>query len=507
MIAMRLSKRHANQQTVSYRDFSGGLNTTDASESIAQNELYKAVNVCLDKSTGLLKTIAGTDSIVRDEDKTFDVLMVDPWDSTMLITATDGKVYRVEDGLVEVGTLTGQNPTYATWEDGLVIASGGKLQYYHGGTLETISESPDTCNGVFIRDGRIWTWATDRITLSAIGDEHNWTHNNDDASSAQFVDIGYKDRGNIKGVVALSSDVIIFKDNGHAYHLMGAYPDWQVRSIGRQLGIKNYECCLSVGNSVLVLGDGRVQSVEVTQDYGDMKAAYLSRKVEAEVRALSADTRVRYIPTENEVWFLHEGDAEFLTMDIGTNAYFKRRYSTIPRDAASLNDVTYILKEHTLSKVNSNHMMTDDGRPLEWEIQTATMVSYNDLLLKRVYVDTTPFFDLYSDQRFRFGDVEIYGRLPPTARFIYHNFGVLAHNRRYVADPYLGNALTDLSESVYHNDRHIYENKQFARSLKCYRSETRCVDHRRSIPINARGSGGVTLLNQLAFDVVEVYGR
>ena len=64
---MRLSKKHANQQTISFKDFSGGLNTTKSTESIAPNELARAVNVCLDKSTGLMRTISGTDEIVRDD--------------------------------------------------------------------------------------------------------------------------------------------------------------------------------------------------------------------------------------------------------------------------------------------------------------------------------------------------------------------------------------------------------------------------------------------------------
>lgn len=537
---MRLSKRHANQQTISYRDFSGGLNTTDATESIAPNELARAVNVCLDKSTGLLQTIAGTDVVYRDNDYEFDCLIVDPLYETILISTLSQDliqvdrwkgVYVVDDNGTEyagehqnvqplvidgdgtqytvnshIGKLTGPlHASYAAWENGLLIASGGKLQYYYDGTLETLNESPSVCNGVFVRDGRVWTWHDDRIELSAVGDEHDWTHDNNVPSSAQYVDIGYKDRGNIKGIVALSSDVVIFKDNGHAYHLLGQYPDWQVKSIGRQLGIKNYDCCINVSNSVLVLGDGRIQSIEVTQDYGDMKAKELSSKVEQEVSLLDSDTRVRYVPLENEVWFIGTVDNEFLTLNVDTGGFYKRRYSTKTRDVATLKEDTYILKEHCLTKVNNNHMMTDEGTPLEWEFQTATMVTYNDVLVKRVYVDTTPIFDIFSDQRFKFGDVEIFGGLPPTARFIFHNYGNIYHNRRYICAPYLGLILTDRAEPVFQNDRFLFQNTSSpVRALKCYRSEIRCTDHRRSVPIVARGSGGITLFNQVAVDVVEI---
>lgn len=509
---MRLSTKHANQRTVAYRDFSGGLNTTDATESIAQNELARAVNVCLDKSTGLLRTVQGTKEICGDEDLEFDVLMIDPWDGTILVTDKSQNVYKlVDNSLEKVGELTGtQSASYATWEDGLVIASGGKLQYYHG-TMETLTGSPDNSMGVFVRDGRVWTWNGDTIYLSGVGDETNWTHDNNDASSAQYVQIGYKDRGNIKGVMALSSDVVIFKDNGHAYHLLGQYPDWQVKSIGRQLGIKNYECCLSVNNGVIVLGDGRVQAVDVTQDYGDMKASYISRKVENEIRALNGKVRIRYVPTMSEVWFLSDENktppAEFLTYDVNTGAYFHRRYNSHTMDVAALGEDTYILKSHCLSKVdNDNYLMLDEGEPMEWEFRTVTMVGYNDILLKRVYVDTTPLFDNYVEQKFKFGDVMVYGGLPPTAKYLYHNYGVMPHNYRYIRDSYLGIEITDTADGVYHNDEHTYKNGTYCRSVKCFRNDTRCVDHRRSIPVRVRGIGGVTLFNQIAMDVVEVAG-
>ena len=544
---MRLSTKHPNQQTVSLRDFSGGLNTTDAIEAIAQNELGSALNVCLDKSTGMLRTVDGTNTLLVDNSMEFNCIMVDPWSKVVLVTTTDGTVCKVskwqdnvsiisngteyavgdwaEDGkivdadgkryaidvttLVSVGSLTGtKSPIYTTWEDGLLIASGAKLQYYHGNLLETISTSPDVCNGVFVRDGRVWTWHDDRIRMSRVGDEQDWTHDNNDDSSAQYVDIGYKDRGNIEGVAVLSADVVVFKDNGHAYHIVGQYPDWTVKSVGRQLGIKNYECCLAVGNSVLVLGDGKLQQVETTEDYGEMKAATLSGKVEVEVRQLGKDTRMRYLPTLNEVWFIdnkaENQAADFLVLDASRGAFFHRRYNSVTRDAASLGDETYVLKEHNLSMISHDNMMRDEEVPMEWEIRPMSMSSYNQFLVKHIYVDTTPFFDTYCDHRIYVGDVQMRGSLPSTARGVWHNYGTLCGDQRYIVEPWNALVLTDTSEDVYKNDEQLWKKRNYVRPTKCYRAETRCVDRRRTIPIRIRGQGGVMLLNQIAFDYAEV---
>lgn len=49
---MRLATKHANQQTVTLYDFTGGLNTSTTEETIADNQLAVAVNVEVDSVTG-----------------------------------------------------------------------------------------------------------------------------------------------------------------------------------------------------------------------------------------------------------------------------------------------------------------------------------------------------------------------------------------------------------------------------------------------------------------------
>ena len=254
---MRISSEHANQQTVRFSDFSGGLNTTDAPESIAENELSRSINVEI--YNGQLKTVAGDRAVYKSSDISFNNIIYDAIESKMLLTDTDRNVYLLEDGaLTSKGTLTGKSEVqYAAWEDGVLIASGGKLQYYHGGTLETIANAPDVCRGAFIKQGRVWTFYDDVLKCSAVGDETAWTNDSNDSSSSQWLQVGYKDGGKIVGVCSLSSDILIFKDNHHAYHLAGAFPNWTLSEIGRQIDCKSYHACVALGNSTLTLGRAR----------------------------------------------------------------------------------------------------------------------------------------------------------------------------------------------------------------------------------------------------------
>ena len=513
---MRLSNKHANPQLIEYKDFSGGLNTSNASEMIRQNELAKAVNVQIDQSTGLLKTVSGMDTIYKDPDKTFDVLIYDVIGDTFLMITTDGTVYalsrEVADGVIiapsqtvvieEKGQLTGNGRVAsAVWEDGVIIASGGKLQYYHGGTLETITESPDTCKGAFVKDGRVWTFWGDELHASGVGDEHQWENDPNRDNSSQWLQIGYKDGGSIVGLCALSSDTLVFKDNHHAYRVSGSYPDWVVKEVGRSIDCKALDCCLSVGNSVVTLGDARMQAVSVTNEYGDMKAAELSIKVAADIRALG-EAKLRYVSPLNQVWIFNTATDTFLFYDIGCQGFFHRRYRGRARDVATIQDDIYILKEHGLYK-NTDRHMTEDGEPIRWAFQAKTMVSNNHYLIKRVSANITPYFENYAEEWFKVGDVVLWGGLPWTSRGIWHNFAQIYHCKL----PLKGTRARGLyqnSDEVYDDEDYIYGNETYIRSINCYGSGTRCVNRRPSIPVRARGGGGITLFNAITFEIAEV---
>ena len=339
---MRISSEHANQQTVRFSDFSGGLNTTDAPESIAENELSRSINVEI--YNGQLKTVAGDRAVYKSSDVSFDNIIFDSIESKMLLTDTSRNIYLLEDGtLTSKGELTGKSEVqYAAWEDGVLIASGGKLQYYHGGTLETITNAPDVCRGVFIKQGRVWTFYDDVLKCSAIGDETAWTNDSNDSSSSQWLQVGYKDGGKIVGVCSLSSDILIFKDNRHAYHLAGAFPNWTLSEIGRQIDCKSYHACVALGNSTLALGRAKMQAVSVTDDYGDMMARDISQKIYQDIISLPT-VRLRYLPSLNQVWLLG-GTRSFLFLDANTGGWFTRKYNDYVMDAVEADGSIYFLK-------------------------------------------------------------------------------------------------------------------------------------------------------------------
>lgn len=499
---MKLSNKHQNVQTVSFSDFTGGLNTTEAPESIEVNELAKSINVEI--SQGQLRTVAGTAKLFQDTSKDFDCLIYDSIGDIFLLTDTSRKVYSLTRDtytLKALGTLTGASDVqYAAWEDGVIIASGGKLQYYHGGTLETLTNSPSVCHGVFIKDGRVWTYYSDELHTSAIGDETSWTNDSNDSSSAQWLQIGYKDGGYITGVCSLSSDVLVFKSNHHAYHLAGSFPDWTLSEIGRQIDCKDYNDCVALANASLILGKTSVQAVSTTDAYGDMRAQEVSSKVAQNIANMGA-IRLRYLPSLNQVWFVNS-DKKFMFLDLNNNGFFQRQYTTALTDCVEVSGGIYLCKNHGVYMLNASHM-TDDGEYLQWVFQTKTLVANNSFLTKRVRADCVPYYRNHVEGKFVVGKVVLDAPMPNTAFYIWHDYTKIYHSRRSIRSKKV-QALWSAGDEIYDNPEYIYLSPEPLYHEGMYRNEVRCVDRNRAIKSYARGNGGKMVFNSLSFDIAEV---
>ena len=216
---MQLTTKHQNQQTLVRADFSGGLNTSANVDGIAENQLSVAVNVEVDHATGRLKTVAGTTDILFLEN--IFAAMYDEINKTLLLVTADKTVYATDLNTVRtLGRLNGNlYPISASWENGLLIASGDKLQYFNGESLLTI-DSPNATS-VYIRAGRVLVTDENNVRYSGVGDETNWTEDTNDDSSSKFVEAGYKDGGKLIGMVNLSQDILLIKNNHRLYRLSG----------------------------------------------------------------------------------------------------------------------------------------------------------------------------------------------------------------------------------------------------------------------------------------------
>ena len=560
---MRISTKHANQQIVEYRDFSGGLNTSNASEMIGQNELSRAVNVEIDKSTGLLKTVPGTKTLYqRTEGAKFTDIFYDKINDVFIVCDEDKNVYywheikldeagillnafvypheelpkdgvkkadlvpafiyphltfpkngvREEDlipaycmeaeELHKVGTLTGDvPPSFALWEDGTLIASGGKLEYYHGKIMEVLENSPDNCNGVFVRDGRVWTYSKDRLYTSAVGDERSWETDANDQSSGQWIDVGYKDGGSIVGIVSLSTDMLIIKDNGHVFRLSGSFPDWTIKEVSREVTCRGYRASIGILNNAVILGEGFLQAISTTEEYGDMQARDISVKVRNEISLLPRTIKLRYVAPYNQIWIV-DNDRRLLFLELDNNAFFEREYTTVLKDVCYKRDEVYVLKNDKIQRLDRDSVF-DEGYFLNWRWRAKTLVSNNYYLVKRARIDITPICDHHFECRFLVGKAELFGTHQNIAACGYHDYmHAYLDSRDAYAPPIKVDYLT--SDDAFMYNGYGYEDETPGYSLNMFRTDERFIERLRKIKVESWGRGGQLLFNGVNFEIAEV---
>lgn len=505
---MRLSTKHANQQSVMLQDFTGGLNVSCTENLIADNELVEVVNMEIDSNSKLLRTVQGTDTLYTTTEYTFKSAAFDILNSALILFTEDNKILATKDfsEVKEVGTLTGTGEVItAMWEDGILIASGGKLQYAKGTEpVETIDTSPEHCNGVYIRSGRVLVFDdTDQVLFSGVGDETNWTQDSNDPSASLFAQIGYKVGGHIMGMVNMSKDILFIKSNGMVFRLENEYPDWRISELGRNIFCKGTASYCNIVNSVLIMSDIALQSIQTTQEYGDMKPTNIGSKVASKIANLPSNTKLRYVPPLNQVWCIGE-NGYVLVLDCNTSSFFQRQFNDIAVDVISINNDVYVIKENAICKLNADKFY-DNDEPLIFKVRMKTRLANYEYLVKRITICVTPMnYEYTSNSHFDVG--KIYIPLPSfvPSSCIYGNRRDIFDNDEPIGYRNNKNIYVPSTEKIKDGYDSVYDNETEISLMETIRRTTRVVYRAPNIRLSGSGMGESFILNYIYIDFVEV---
>lgn len=492
---MILATKHQGQQSIRYSDFKGGLNTSSLESEIAETELSVCSNMEVDRVTGLLRTCKGLRKLITINtdvtDAAYDVI-----NKLFVFFGADRHVYITSNfsSVSDVGVLTGSdNIVTASWENGLLIASGGQLQYYDGKELSTISTAPRHCRGVFIRSGRVLTMDDgDNVLYSGIGDETNWTQDSNDPSTSQFAQIGYKVGGKIIGAVNLSSDILFIKDNGMVFRLQNEYPDWKISEVGREIYCKGPLSFANVGNNVVILGT-TLQNVVTTQDYGDMKPIDIGQKVIREIAAMPASTKLRYVPIWNQLWFI-EGTTHALVLDCTTGAFFERTFYYPVVDILTVDDTVYLVRKNALCDFIDDFSDCDQPLHFHAKFKTATSPEHN-ILVRRVAMGITPYDTRVSGKNCKINVGKLSYPFPSR---------VTDKDECIISTPNRETAFINSSNELYGNKEQVSMNEDYLSPTDIIIFRARGVDRGTRIRTDIEGDGYSFILNFIGYDMVEV---
>lgn len=273
-------EREQQMTAYNFSDFSGGMNTAQPPEQIADNEAELIMNYEYDYNR--LRTRGGTSASLVSVDDSIKSFYYDAATEAYLLfgAGTDkvkGNIYLAYIGepATLVGQLTGnERPVCCKFDGCIYIASGDKLQYFDYEQLFTV-ESSKLCDNVFERLGRLVTThrGDDNLYYSATGDAKSkdaWTDNSNDDSSSKWLEVGYKDDGDIITCKPMANDLLVFKTNGRIYSVSGEYPAWNVSQVGEKSYAEDIQKSIEiVGDSVAFITRNGIRSVDTVQTYGN----------------------------------------------------------------------------------------------------------------------------------------------------------------------------------------------------------------------------------------------
>lgn len=390
---MRRTNKH-QMQRITLNNLTGGINTSDAPERIAETDMVVCKNLIYDNLR--LRSRGGISPVSFQMAGEINSLFYDVDTNTSLIFLKDGTVYSwiVGQNPVELGKLTGnKKPSCAKYMDKIWIASGGNLQFYDFLALQTVTSSPN-CDITFQRLSRLMIAlsGSDRAYFSAIGDPTSWDNITDSSqgtvdSSAQWIDIGYGDSGDIDSVVPLANDLIFIKSNGNIYQLQGdrTPSSWIVPpAIVTNSDSMGTMTATNVGADVVFFSRRGLKSLSTVMDYGNIKPQDIGDKFKS---LLTKDL------WEPQLINLKRHGYIMLRVTSDRTSWVCYNYlmgvATTIKFAIPVTDIMETVDEVYLASGNQIYLwdkdlMDDNGAPIEYELKPHEIISSDEMIVKAV---------------------------------------------------------------------------------------------------------------------------
>lgn len=264
-------------------DFTGGMNSAVPPQHLQDNEFQLLKN--FEYNFNCITTRGGLSApLVSFMDNIKSVFYLETT-GEYIVTLDNKDVYKVDSNFnaLKAGVLVGSSkPVFCEFDSKVFIASGGKLQYVDDAELKTI-EASKNCDNVFERMGRLVTTIAgdDNEYYSAVGDpyETGWTDDSNDDSTSKWLEVGYKDSGDIIKSLPIAGDIAVFKSNGRVYSISGEYPNWNIQLIAEHTDVINKEAICVVGGDIVFMTNSGLKSLQTTATYGNFGVNEIARKI------------------------------------------------------------------------------------------------------------------------------------------------------------------------------------------------------------------------------------
>ena len=395
---MRRSNKHQISK-INFMGLTGGINVAVPPEQIAENEMQECDNFVYKIDSQRLVGRGGLSAELFVALQ-YDIgsMHYDVGTNTVFIFCKGGRAYvwdwsNQQEGLpVYIGMLTGTaNPVCAKFKDKLWIASGGKLQFYgfDGAYMTTVMDSP-TCDICFQRNARLFVTqtGTDIAYYSGIGDNGMWEEDTNDASSSQWVEVGYGDDGDICAVVPMATDLFILKTQGTWYQFQSDSVDpqsWVIQPVATGIDAIGKMCATNTGNEVVYMSRRGLRSLAATMDYGNVATGDIGDKFQSLITQGLVDSvqminlrrhkTIMIRPTSDKGYWV----AFNYALGSATTIHFGMAVESI----VELTDRVFVASGRFVYEW-SDEYYTDNGTPIEYTMKPRDIIGSDDILVKNI---------------------------------------------------------------------------------------------------------------------------
>lgn len=379
-------EREQQLAAYSFSDFSGGMNTAQPPELIADNEAELIRNYEYDYNR--LRTRGGTSAPLVSIDENIRSFYYDLVTEAYLLFGygSTPNVYLAYLGqpATLIGKLTGdERPVCCKFDGCVYIASGDKLQYFDYEQLYTV-ESSKLCDNVFERFGRLVTThrGDDNLYYSATGDaksESAWTDDSNNNASSKWLEVGYKDDGDIITCKPMANDLLVFKTNGRIYSVSGEYPAWNVSQVGEKSYAEDIQKSIEiVGDSVAFITANGIRSVDTVQTYGNFTMNEVGYKFNKTLTKHIAGPMCWNIVGKRQLIImpnsLSSNRKTLFVYQYNMQAGYELEFPFNIDDMAATSNGVILLSNNSLYRWSFDYD-TDDGQPIKTKLVTRRLTT------------------------------------------------------------------------------------------------------------------------------------
>ena len=399
-------ERQQQAVSCSLSNLTGGMNASVPENMIAENEAALLENYMFEQ--GVLRTRDGYSEPLIGVGEPIDKIWYDLSTDGFLLAGkppADGSeganIYYayVGEQPTSLGKLTGrERPMCCRFSDKIIIASGGKLQYYdYKNPLVTV-ESSFLSDNLWVQDMRLGTSkrGDDNLRYSSTGDctsAEAWKEDTNMISQAQWYQIGACDGGDIITVLTLAGDLIVFKTNDRGYRISGTVPDLSSDSVLSDTHAEDdREAFALMGGTIVFATDLVLRSLQTTTTYGNFDTAEVAYKINRLLQENCHKPKVWNMLTRRQLWIRpSEADKKtFYIYQYDTGAAYKYVFHDDINDAVETSNGIMLATDKGVCRMNDEYT-TDNGEPIHSKIISKMYITPNRII--------TRYFDIFVEGR------------------------------------------------------------------------------------------------------------